>query len=104
MQTMMTSVTAATTRRVFQVMPRLTHHNSAQLMTIGTMISSEGICLFRVGEAAQRGAKHQALLADQCGAVHRAGGVGEGAGDADTDFAAAEQRVHVSRRRVLVDD
>ena len=35
-----TNVTAATTRRVVQLMPRLTHHNSAQLMKTGTMISS----------------------------------------------------------------
>ncbi len=33
-------VTTATTRRVVQLMPRLTHHSSAQLITTGTMISS----------------------------------------------------------------
>src|ERR1017187_7377041 len=40
MQRITTSVTAATIRRVVQSMPRLTHHNSAQLITTGTMISS----------------------------------------------------------------
>jgi hypothetical protein len=34
------SVTTVTTKRVVQLMPRLTHHSSAQLMTTGTMISS----------------------------------------------------------------
>src|SRR5439155_9461153 len=34
------SVMTATTRRVVQLMPRLTHPSSAQLMTTGTMISS----------------------------------------------------------------
>jgi len=33
------SVTAVTKRRAVQLMPRLTHHNSAQLITTGTMIS-----------------------------------------------------------------
>jgi hypothetical protein len=33
-------VTTATTRRAVQLMPRLTHHSSAQLITTGTMISS----------------------------------------------------------------
>jgi hypothetical protein len=35
-----TRVTTATTRRVVQFMPRLTHQSSAQLMKTGTMISS----------------------------------------------------------------
>src|SRR5206468_10690894 len=34
------SVMTVTTRRVVQLMPRLTHHSSAQLITTGTMISS----------------------------------------------------------------
>src|SRR5712692_2681671 len=34
------SVMIVTTRRVVQLMPRLTHHSSAQLITTGTMISS----------------------------------------------------------------
>ena len=34
------SVIAVTTRRVVQLMPRPIHHNSAQLMTMGTMILS----------------------------------------------------------------
>jgi hypothetical protein len=34
-----TSVTAVTTRRVVQFMPRLTHQSSAQPITTGTMIS-----------------------------------------------------------------
>jgi hypothetical protein len=34
------SVIAATTSRVAQLMPRLTHHSSAQLMTTGMMVSS----------------------------------------------------------------
>src|SRR5205823_12302267 len=34
------SVITVTTRRVVQLMPRLTHHSSAQLITTGTMISS----------------------------------------------------------------
>jgi hypothetical protein len=34
------SVTAATTRRVVQLMPRPTHHNSAHPNTTGMMISS----------------------------------------------------------------
>ena len=33
-------VTAATTSRVVQLMPRLTHQSSAQLIRTGTMISS----------------------------------------------------------------
>jgi hypothetical protein len=33
------SVIAVTTRRVVQLMPRPTHHNSAQHITTGTMIS-----------------------------------------------------------------
>ena len=33
-------MTTATVKRVVQVMPRLTHHSSAQLITTGTMISS----------------------------------------------------------------
>ena len=33
------SVIAVTNRRAVQLMPRLTHHNSAQLITTGTMIS-----------------------------------------------------------------
>ena len=39
MQMMTTSVIAVTTRRVVQLMPRLTHHNSAQLMKTGAMRS-----------------------------------------------------------------
>src|SRR3981081_2743547 len=35
-----TRVTTATARRVVQLMPRLTHQSSAQLITTGTMISS----------------------------------------------------------------
>lgn len=35
-----TSVIAVTTRRAVQLMPRLSHHSSAQLITTGTMISS----------------------------------------------------------------
>ncbi len=35
-----TRVTTVTTRRVVQLMPRLTHQSSAQLMITGTMISS----------------------------------------------------------------
>jgi hypothetical protein len=42
MQTMIASVTAATASRLFHDMPRLTHHNSAQLMMTGAMISSDG--------------------------------------------------------------
>src|SRR6266849_3213265 len=34
------SVMTVTTRRVVELMPRLTHHSSAQLITTGTMISS----------------------------------------------------------------
>src|SRR6266478_8033022 len=34
------SVMIATTRRVVQLMPRLTHHSRAQLITTGTIISS----------------------------------------------------------------
>jgi hypothetical protein len=34
------SVIAVTTKRVVQLMPRPTHHNSAQLITMGTMIFS----------------------------------------------------------------
>jgi hypothetical protein len=33
------SVSAVTVRRATQLMPRLTHHNSAQLMMTGTTIS-----------------------------------------------------------------
>jgi hypothetical protein len=40
MQKINTRVTTATTRRVVQFMPRLTHQSSAQLMKTGTMISS----------------------------------------------------------------
>src|SRR5450432_3605220 len=40
MQTITTSVMAATARRAVQVMPRPTHHNSAQPMMTGTMMSS----------------------------------------------------------------
>src|SRR4051794_16355351 len=39
-QKISTRVTAATVNRVAQVMPRLTHHNSAQLIKTGTIISS----------------------------------------------------------------
>ena len=35
-----TRVTTVTVRRVVQLMPRLTHQSSAQLMITGTMISS----------------------------------------------------------------
>src|SRR6266404_4470652 len=35
-----TRVTTVTARRVVQLMPRLTHQSSAQLMITGTMISS----------------------------------------------------------------
>jgi hypothetical protein len=35
-----TRVTTVTIRRVVQLMPRLTHQSSAQLMITGTMISS----------------------------------------------------------------
>ncbi len=42
MTTIKARVTAATPRRVPQLMPRLTHHNSAQLMMTGTVISSGG--------------------------------------------------------------
>jgi hypothetical protein len=37
---MTTSVIAATVRRRVQLMPRLTHHSNAQLITTGTMVSS----------------------------------------------------------------
>jgi hypothetical protein len=40
MQMIKTSVMAATVRRAIQLIPRLTHHNSAQLITTGTTISS----------------------------------------------------------------
>ena len=40
MQKISTSVTAATVKRTVQVMPRLIHHSSAQLINTGTMISS----------------------------------------------------------------
>lgn len=82
MQTTMMSVIAATARRVVQVMPRLTHHKSAQLMMTGTMISSDGKLLSEaierelilgVRKASQRRAKQQALpAADERGAVHDA--------------------------------
>jgi hypothetical protein len=39
-QMITTSVTAAATSRLVQLMPRLTHQSSAQLMITGTMISS----------------------------------------------------------------
>jgi len=39
MQTISVSVTAATTRRVVQVMPRLTHQSIAQPITTGMRIS-----------------------------------------------------------------
>jgi hypothetical protein len=39
-QIITTSVIAVTARRVVQLMPRLTHQSSAQLMMTGTMISS----------------------------------------------------------------
>ena len=38
-QMITTSVTAAATSRLVQLMPRLTHQSSAQLMIKGTMIS-----------------------------------------------------------------
>jgi hypothetical protein len=40
MQTISTMVTAATTRRVVQVMPRLTHQSIAQPIMTGTRISN----------------------------------------------------------------
>jgi hypothetical protein len=39
-QMITTSVTAVATSRLVQLMPRLTHQSSAQLMITGTMISS----------------------------------------------------------------
>ena len=39
--TMTASVIAAMVRRMLQVMPRLTHHNSAQHMMTGAMMSSD---------------------------------------------------------------
>ena len=39
-QMITTSVTAAATSRLVQLMPRLTHHSNAQLMITGTMISN----------------------------------------------------------------
>ena len=39
-QMITTSVTAAATSRLVQLMPRLTHQSSAQLMITGTMISN----------------------------------------------------------------
>jgi hypothetical protein len=40
MQIIKASVMAATARRAIQLIPRLTHHNSAQLITTGTTISN----------------------------------------------------------------
>jgi hypothetical protein len=40
MQIIKASVMAVTARRAVQLIPRLTHHSSAQLITTGTMISS----------------------------------------------------------------
>ena len=41
------SVTAAATSRLVQLMPRLTHQSSAQLMITGTMISNRtGLSIF----------------------------------------------------------
>ena len=40
MQMIKASVMAATVRRAIQLIPRLTHHNSAQLIKTGTTISS----------------------------------------------------------------
>jgi hypothetical protein len=37
------SVVAAATRRVVQLMPRLTHHSSAQLIRTGMMVSSRNL-------------------------------------------------------------
>jgi hypothetical protein len=56
MTTMSASVIAAMVRRMLQVMPRLTHHNSAQLMMTGAMMSSEGKRLSKMDSS---GRSHQ---------------------------------------------
>src|SRR3954469_21587496 len=68
----------------------------ASSMPSGLSPSGRGESSVAVGKLPQRGAKNLAGFADQRGAVHDRGGVGEGAGYADADrVRAAEQRIFV---------
>src|SRR6476619_3040745 len=68
-----TSVMIVTTRRVVQLVPRLTHHSSAQLITTGTMISSCNaprlVGSARTAAAACSDADSTTDLHAKCGAV-----------------------------------
>src|SRR4051812_17541597 len=83
MQKISSSVTAATVKRVVQLMPRLTHHNSAQLIRTGTTSSScksllALVCSARPADpdtkaAADLHAGGRSLDPDETGTVFRAG-------------------------------
>src|SRR4051794_28710817 len=68
----------------------------AKRCAYSSRLQGEVIALITIRQLAQRRAKNLAGLSDQRGAVHHAGRVGEGAGDADADRGrAAEQRIGV---------
>src|SRR5260370_16065048 len=99
-----TSVMTVTTRRKLQLMPRLTHHSSAQLITTGTMISSCNAPRL-VGSARTAGAAYSdANSTTDLHAGAAAVGLDETRtlGGARNAGASALQRQHPARRKCFV--